>query len=736
MLLQQAGRALHNGDYDTAAQVYASLTGAALNDEQTREARLNLGIAQLRNGTPTEAIAAFEKYLLDFPQDATAHFWLAEAYRQMDEPDNAAAIQHYGDYLKLRGDLIAGYARERMGDVRMNAGNYAEAVSEYRQALDHAPTTTFAFNIREKLAQAFIRQGDYASALAQYDAILLSATYSNYRAEIQTLAGQTLLLAGRTQEGYQRFASVVNTYPETRYAYNDLIALVDADVPVDEFQRGLVDYYAKACDPALAAFTHAIRANQRVAESRYYAGLCFRAQGDIANALRQFDLIIDNFPQSIHWGDAWLEKADTLVTTGDLPGALEAYRQFAAQHPKHAQAPEALWQAALALERAQRYADAAAAFRAYQTAYPFGDYASESLHRAALAAYRANDAQAALGAWQALSNTCALSDYFPAALLWQGKLLAPTHPISATRLFSLAASAGPDTFWGIRAAEELAHRAPLRPMDYTLEFDQVAGRATAEAWLAVRLGFSDTLRLRTLRDDIAADMRWMRGHELWQVGLQAEGRDEFESLRKSFTGDAVALYQLALAFRDIGLYRSSIIAADAVIRLVGAQPLTAPPFLARLDYPAYYADLIIPEAHTRGLDPLFVFSVIRQESLFEGLAVSSAYANGLMQIIPSTGQEIAGRLNWPDYKTSDLFKPYISIKFGVYYLSRQRDGLDGNLFAALAAYNAGPGRSANWLRIAGDDPDLFYETVTLSEPRLYIRRITEYYFVYQRLYGR
>jgi soluble lytic murein transglycosylase len=144
----------------------------------------------------------------------------------------------------------------------------------------------------------------------------------------------------------------------------------------------------------------------------------------------------------------------------------------------------------------------------------------------------------------------------------------------------------------------------------------------------------------------------------------------------------------------------------------------------------------VSEAQQRQLDPLLVFAVIRQESLFEGLAISSAYANGLMQIIPSTGQEIADRLNWVGYTRSDLFKPYISVKFGVYYLSRQRDGLDGNLFAALAAYNAGPGRSANWLRTAGDDPDMFYETITLSEPRLYIRRIVEYYAIYQRLYGK
>jgi len=143
----------------------------------------------------------------------------------------------------------------------------------------------------------------------------------------------------------------------------------------------------------------------------------------------------------------------------------------------------------------------------------------------------------------------------------------------------------------------------------------------------------------------------------------------------------------------------------------------------------------VPEAQARTLDPLLVFSVIRQESLFESLSFSTAAAHGLMQIIPATGQEIADALGWPNYSRTDLYKPYVSIKFGTYYLARQRSGLDGDLYAALAAYNGGPGNAVRWKATSGDDPDLFYETVSFSETRLYIRRITEYYEVYKRLYG-
>jgi soluble lytic murein transglycosylase len=176
-------------------------------------------------------------------------------------------------------------------------------------------------------------------------------------------------------------------------------------------------------------------------------------------------------------------------------------------------------------------------------------------------------------------------------------------------------------------------------------------------------------------------------------------------------------------------------AAARLIALSPAEtPDQAPAFIARLSYPTYYADLVVPEAEAHGLDPLLVFSIIRQESLFEGLAVSSAFANGLMQIIPATGGEIAGALNWPDYSTADLYRPYVSVKFGTYYLARQRDFFDGDLYAALAAYNGGPGNAIDWNALAQGDPDLFLESITLNETRNYLLRVREHLAMYQKLY--
>jgi soluble lytic murein transglycosylase len=127
--------------------------------------------------------------------------------------------------------------------------------------------------------------------------------------------------------------------------------------------------------------------------------------------------------------------------------------------------------------------------------------------------------------------------------------------------------------------------------------------------------------------------------------------------------------------------------------------------------------------------------LIWQESLFEGFAVSSASAQGLMQIWPPTGEDIASRLNWPNYQSADLQRPYVSVAFGTWLLREEYQRFGGDPFAMLSAYNAGPGNTATWMEEAAGDPDLFVEYIKLPEPQAYIKAIYAHYTVYRRLYG-
>ena len=90
---------------------------------------------------------------------------------------------------------------------------------------------------------------------------------------------------------------------------------------------------------------------------------------------------------------------------------------------------------------------------------------------------------------------------------------------------------------------------------------------------------------------------------------------------------------------------------------------------------------------------------------------------GLMQVIPSTARYISIQLDDPTFSDRDLFRPYVGIRYGTFYLAEQIDLLDGNRGGALAAYNGGPGNALDWVAIAGDDIDLLISTITFDETR-------------------
>jgi soluble lytic murein transglycosylase len=232
----------------------------------------------------------------------------------------------------------------------------------------------------------------------------------------------------------------------------------------------------------------------------------------------------------------------------------------------------------------------------------------------------------------------------------------------------------------------------------------------------------------------------IRATELWRLGLHEDARLEFESLREAVSSDPVLTYQLAGYLSQIGLYRSATFAARRVLDLAGmddASSLVAPIYMNRIRFGTHYADLITSVAQEYDIHPLLAFSLIRQESLFESFVESSASARGLMQIIPSTGQDIASRLGWPPgYTDADLNRPIVNITFGMFYLAQQRDLFEGDLYAALAAYNGGPGNAAQWKELSGADLDLFLESIRYAETREYIRRIYEIFTIYRRLYDR
>ncbi|MGD8967657.1 MAG: tetratricopeptide repeat protein, partial [Anaerolineae bacterium] len=725
----------------SAVESFGALLSRPLDREVDAQSRLGLGTAYLRDQAYSEAADAFLGLLADHPESELADdaaFLLGDALVGAGEP--LSATRAYSSYLEA-STVVTSYVNRSVGDALYDGGVYTGAIDAYQSAIVEAPHRAFEVDAREKLALAHAALGDYDAAVDQYDAILEVAGIAAYRARIQHQAGETLMLAGETEAGYDRYRTVVETYPTEEHAYLSLVELVEAGRPVDDLLRGKVDYYGGAYGPAVAALYRYILAYPEThsGDAHWYAALSFLEAESIDLAVNEFELLIDTHPENGYWGDAWLRLAEAYADQGEVDEALETYRALVEAAPDHELAAEALWEAAQLLERSRRTEAAAEAYVDCRAAYPDAEAAAPALFRGGLQFYRLDRLSDAADVWETLAESYPDSSYQPAALLWLGKLrLAQEDGEAAQALLEQASAAAPDGYYSLRAAQLAAtpNAEPFPSSTYRPQ-DHIPGQREAEAWLADWLELDAAEEVGEVAPVLGADGRLQRGRELWRLGRFREAKEELEALRRETYSDALSQYQLALAYSDLGLYRSSILCAW---RLIGLSPVTntldVPPFILQLAYPAPYEDLVLENARQAGLDALLVFSLIRQESLFESFAASSASAHGLMQVIPPTGAEIAAELDWPpDYETADLYRPYVSVRFGTYYLARQRDRFDDRIDVALAAYNGGPFNAQRWLNGAGDDPDLFFEAITFSETRLYVQRILEHYAVYRALYA-
>lgn len=155
----------------------------------------------------------------------------------------------------------------------------------------------------------------------------------------------------------------------------------------------------------------------------------------------------------------------------------------------------------------------------------------------------------------------------------------------------------------------------------------------------------------------------------------------------------------------------------------------------RFFYPIPHSEYVLQYSTMNGLDPYLVAAVIRVESGFLIEAESGPGARGLMQLMPETAKWAAGKMQI-EYSPEMLFEPEYNIRMGSWYLRELITKFDGNLVAALAAYNGGQGNVSAWMKEGIWDGEYnSLDQVPFSETRDYVRRVLNNYQRYTNIYA-
>lgn len=238
--------------------------------------------------------------------------------------------------------------------------------------------------------------------------------------------------------------------------------------------------------------------------------------------------------------------------------------------------------------------------------------------------------------------------------------------------------------------------------------------------------------------------RVQRWQKRWHLLAGSEYRDwsrEEMDRQLARNPDDLALLEVVvkvLVAADDG-FRLTAVAEKAMRRLQAAErsPLGLPAWLWHAAYPRPYWARVQQEAARYQIDPYLVLAIMREESHFNPTILSRSNAHGLMQILPSTGKWIAGKLGIKKFRNDDLWSTDTNIAFGSWYLRYLLDFFAGNLPLAVAAYNGGQG---NLKRKVEEGPfrDLplweRLDRVPMQETRDYYKKVIGSLDTYHRLY--
>ena len=284
----------------------------------------------------------------------------------------------------------------------------------------------------------------------------------------------------------------------------------------------------------------------------------------------------------------------------------------------------------------------------------------------------------------------------PTWVYWQARAVFAQKPSEAARaqaLASLQSIAGIRGFYEQLALEELGQRStlPPKPLAPTPEEKDNARKnpGLQRALYAIALG----LRSEGVRE-------WN-----YAISLHTKGGMDDRSL--------LAAAELAC---HAELWDRCINTSDRSKALIDMEQRFPMPFKAA----------VLARAQSIGLEPAYVYGLIRQESRFVMDARSVVGASGLMQVMPATAKWTAKKIGINDFTPAKLTDRDTNIAIGTGYLKLVLDTFQGSMPLAAAAYNAGPSRARAWRGASGApvlEAAIWAENIPFNETRDYVKKV-------------
>jgi soluble lytic murein transglycosylase len=542
---------------------------------------------------------------------------------------------------------------------------------------------------RHGTAAAAFRAASAHPSLRPYARIGEAVALMKVGAADLAAAGLRASLAGTDGHLRGRMLAVLAEAELSQSRRAQAVALLQTAAELREDDTALWRRLSEVANPT----AHADIARRAKAYVRLHAARRMVAEGHWAEAIAELRVVTSTLTTGPAAGEAWHLMGEAMLRTRQR-GAVVALARAAELGWTPPGAPaRGYLNAGLRAERAGRNADAAARYQRAIEVAPDSVEAAEARWRLgwlALQSERYLEAETRFLEAARAADTALLRGEAARALYWAAKTMEARGRASEGML-RMAAERYPFAYYGARARERLRLPAPTIPIAKETPLSRDAAAPAYE--------------------------------ELSALGLHADAVGVAEdALAESAERELQLVRFLAEAHSRLGNVWQSVRYAEEALRR-GIRDVE----MWRLAYPKAYWPDVTAAAQQAGIDPLLLLALVREESRYDPAVVSPARAVGLAQLLPSTARAITSDRSMNMQRLKD---PRVNLLLGARYIRLQLDRFGGDLRLALAAYNAGPGSTRRWTRLAGD-PDQLVERINLFETREYVKRVMGSYGVYR-----
>ena len=678
---------------------------------------------QLLQDRTSAAYAGVEKYARAHHDEAGSLAWLVLGYAHVMDRQYPAAIEPLKN-ARAHANELGDYVDYCLASAYTGAGDFTHAAATLDGFRTKYPDSLLDRDALVVYAGALVSTGQEKQAIP-----LLEAQRMPTRADLELTLGRAYSAAGQPVKAAQTLRHIYYTMPLATEATDaELLLKPLASVP------GV---------PPVTFQEQKVRAAQLAQARRFTDAIIeYRNLVKVAPPEELADVQVGLAAVLYHGGRTY-EAQQTLAKLPPMTGEPDAQRQYLllemerpdatrveqtlsslrGSYPRSPWLEEALYSAANMYLLRPEYEHAAALYGEIAQRFPAGKYAASAHWKSAWLQFRLGKNDEARRLFEKQVELYPSSNQVVPALYWRGRIAEDERDYARARAYYQKLVYRFRYYYYADAA-----RTRLRTLPATA--DPIAEPLLDHIPALQPLAGVNNTELPP--DDLRAQKSLLLEngalYELAQRELQAA----------NVNGNAPwALAQIAHLYQEQDRYdRALQTLKRAVPGYFGFEIEQMPRPMWEALFPRPWWGDVKKYAVENQLDPYLVAALIRQESEFNPVAVSRADAIGLMQLLPVTGRRMAHELKVRRYSVGMLAEPGVNVRLGTRYFRELLQKFNGNLEAALAAYNAGADRVEEW-RSAGNfrEPAEFVESIPFTETREYVQAILRNAGIYHRLYG-